>query len=521
MWDKSEYYTYKDGMLFLGWDGQREIGVRTERHAITIAGAGAGKGACVIVPNLKRWPHSVLVIDPKGEAAEITTNDRASMGQAVYVIDPFNSAKVDKRYRATYNPLDALNVKSPTVREDINAITDGIIMRHDPRHALWDNNAQIILSGLIAYTKLAAPSQEQNLTSVRRMLREGNIEDVARNMDLWSQCAGLPQAAARVILGEKGNEYVGNARENTAWLDSPSIQSALSSSSFSLYDLKRKKISVYLVLPVNYLGEHGRFLRLFVRCSIAAMARKMPGTGLRSNQCLFLLDEFYSLGRMDEISKAAGLMRGYGLQLWPILQDMGQLLTLYGREGAETFFANADLHQFFGNTDQLTLGFISSCLGVTDIDEVSAPPSAPITSSFSAGGAISSLSGMSRNSNMRITGGLLGAFISAGEGWGNSALQADYQDKMQEYQRELQKVGKPRLTPEQVAKIIQHKDDVVADGSINFLFGSNRLKLFLSPYFRNNVFRFTEKDSDDDILGVIVVIAFIVAVGYLVYLFFS
>lgn len=34
------------------------------------------------------------------------------------------------------------------------------------------------------------------------------------------------------------------------------------------------------------------------------------------------------------------LMAGYGLQLWPILQDMSQLRDLYGAR-ADTFVANA------------------------------------------------------------------------------------------------------------------------------------------------------------------------------------
>ena len=45
---------------------------------------------------------------------------------------------------------------------------------------------------------------------------------------------------------------------------------------------------------------------------------------------LFLLDEFAALGRLEAVERAMGLMAGYGLQLWPILQDMGQLKDLYG-----------------------------------------------------------------------------------------------------------------------------------------------------------------------------------------------
>ena len=45
---------------------------------------------------------------------------------------------------------------------------------------------------------------------------------------------------------------------------------------------------------------------------------------------LFLLDEFAALGRLEAVERAMGLMAGYGLQLWPILQDLSQLRALYG-----------------------------------------------------------------------------------------------------------------------------------------------------------------------------------------------
>lgn len=43
---------------------------------------------------------------------------------------------------------------------------------------------------------------------------------------------------------------------------------------------------------------------------------------------LFLLDEFAVLGRLEAVERAMGLMAGYCLQLWPILQDMNQLKDL-------------------------------------------------------------------------------------------------------------------------------------------------------------------------------------------------
>ena len=48
-------YPYRTGGLFLGVDeNMREVGISTDRHAITIAGSRAGKGACLLIPKIGR-----------------------------------------------------------------------------------------------------------------------------------------------------------------------------------------------------------------------------------------------------------------------------------------------------------------------------------------------------------------------------------------------------------------------------------------------------------------------------------
>ena len=54
-------------------------------------------------------------------------------------------------------------------------------------------------------------------------------------------------------------------------------------------------------------------------------------------------------------------MAGYGLQIWPILQDMSQLKDLYG-ERANTFIANAGVQQVFGMNDFETAKWLSQMI---------------------------------------------------------------------------------------------------------------------------------------------------------------
>src|SRR5262245_6114960 len=45
---------------------------KEDRHLLTIAPTGAGKGRSVIITNLLRFEGSVIVIDPKGETWHVT-----------------------------------------------------------------------------------------------------------------------------------------------------------------------------------------------------------------------------------------------------------------------------------------------------------------------------------------------------------------------------------------------------------------------------------------------------------------
>jgi type IV secretory pathway TraG/TraD family ATPase VirD4 len=351
---------YQPGSIFLGLsETGREVGLKTERHTMTVAGSGTGKGATLIIPNLRRWPHSALVIDPKGENAEQSWREREAMGQTVHVLDPFHASDVPDRLRKSFNPLDLIDPAAISYREDIRVIADGLVMRYRAQDGMWDNGAVSVLAGIIAHAVAAAPPGQATLATVRQILTEPD-EDRAKIFEAMGKSADpVARSAGSIGLSKsrKNQEYVSGAADNTEWLDSAPIAALLSASSpdFDLADLKNGKTTVFLVLPPDYLSDHARFLRLFVRCALSVMARSREG-----GKCLFMLDEFAALGRIDEIAKnALGLGRGYGVQLWPFLQDLGQLQNLYGEAGLQAFFSNSDAHIFFGVTDDQTLETIS------------------------------------------------------------------------------------------------------------------------------------------------------------------
>jgi hypothetical protein len=82
----------------------------------------------------------------------------------------------------------------------------------------------------------------------------------------------------------------------------------------------------------------------------------------RDHATLFLLDEFYALGRLQPLAKSAGAMAGYGVLLWPIIQNIGQVQELYPQNW-ETFLGNAGLWTAFAMNDETTKKYLSDRLG--------------------------------------------------------------------------------------------------------------------------------------------------------------
>ena len=91
----------------------------------------------------------------------------------------------------------------------------------------------------------------------------------------------------------------------------------------------------------------------------SVMERTLANSGL---PVLFVLDEFPVLGRMQSVESAAGLMAGFGVKLWVILQNIGQLKRHYAQSW-ETFVANSGVITAFGVTDQESLQVLSAKLG--------------------------------------------------------------------------------------------------------------------------------------------------------------
>ena len=501
-------YPYRPGSLFLGVDNntKREVGISTERHAIAVASSRTGKGASLLIPNLLRWPGSALNVDPKGENADATAEHRANIGQTVGVLDPYRASHVPDALRCSINPLALVDPSSLRARVDLEAIADGFIRRFDPKHGQWDEAGTGIGAGLMAYVLETAPPEFRTMSSVRRLMMQTDegLRETTAAMLTTEAMGGLAKDAAISILRaltspdsvEAGG--FGRLKKETSWMDDKAMASILTGNNpFPLETLKNGTGTLYLVIPGDILAERSGFLRLFVRIALMVMARtlnKPPQPGQPPPpRCLFLLDEFYSLGRIDLIATAAGQMPGFGVTLFPFVQELGQLRDLYGSNLSETFFSNADAAIFFGVSDSITAEYVSRRIGAVQPHEIGEAPTMGSGINPITGATVGAMLGSTGQPYSRTTGAVVGGMVGMMGSAIHDAQTRATQHKMNQYQQRAMTVGRPRISPEEVQFYTGKPDGAsVAQAMIAFVKAGDVLGLRLAPYFDETLRKFTE-----------------------------
>jgi len=356
--------------------------VRAPRHhMISIAQTRSGKGVSLIIPNLITYRGSVLVIDPKGENAWITAARRRALGQKTFILDPWD--EVNRRYgslpgagppeaTARFNPLSILDPGSDEFGDDLAYLADSLIITESSRDPYWENTARELWAGLMAFVvENPAYSDYASLALARKLLMRSNEElgrTIRTAIDLGPGAVAAQKLAQFKDLNESTSlmSVVSSARTQTAFLDNVKLSASMESSDFGFEEICTGNASIYLVLPPDKLDTYARWLRLMVSAGLRAVARGGSRSPL-GLPALFMLDEFGTIGKLDAVARAYGLMAGLGMILWTFSQDLNQLKRDYP-DHWQTFIGNSQAVTCFGVGDNFTAEYVSKMLGTQTIE---------------------------------------------------------------------------------------------------------------------------------------------------------
>ena len=393
----------------------------TELHTVVFGANGKGKGTRLLMPNLLQMSgSSIVVVDPKGELAAVTAEYRRTLGRVV-IINPFGVLVDHPGYEDLksegYNPLARLDPSSPKFNSETSLLAQALVWvssNDGGNSKYFSGSARALCSAIIMQTVIEARAAGKvpTMARVRELLCQPSMEG---NDRLGMEAIGLPALAEEMykspIVGlrnkaaqftEWNKETGGIARTamiETEFFDDDPIIDDMSKGTFDFGDLKREPMTVYLILPPEMMERHAKWLRMVLTGAIQSVMRPRKSGEPR---VLFMLDEFFALGHLEIIANVWALVRGYGISIMPILQDLGQLKELYPKNW-ETFIGNAGVTVSFCPNDMTTAEWLSRRAGDTTRELVTINRSKSTTSGTSGGSSTGGQGSTSSGWNHSVT----------------------------------------------------------------------------------------------------------------------
>lgn len=314
----------------------------------------SGKGVSIVLPNLVTYTDSVVVLDIKLENFIKSGGFRQKHGHEVFLFspsgyNPSNDEGADDIRSHRWNPFDYVRRHDAFRVGDILVMTNSLYPLTGDKNDIWNELAGKLFKGLALW-----------------MLDTENIKNVNPTLPYILTLTGVDGGLVKwmkneILLGYLSDETI---LEFNNFLDAPddtrgSILSnfvsplavfsdkvaaaAVSDSDFNFKDLRRKKTAIYIGIQPNTLGKFKKLINLFFEQLINENTKVLPENDpTLKYQCLLLMDEFASIGRVQQISTSISFTAGYNLRFLLIYQSDSQLADkkVYDKEGAENILKN-------------------------------------------------------------------------------------------------------------------------------------------------------------------------------------
>jgi type IV secretion system protein VirD4 len=308
------------------------------------------------------------VVDMKGEIHAATAQARLDMGQKVHVLD-----LRDNGIPGSLNPLDLLAQSGTDHAAMARSMAAEMIERGSgERDRFWNDWAETMLSGGLAWLLADAPPEEKRLSKLFDMFNGDDVDyQLAVLLDQtgkeMNRSAKSAFAAYLQLPGENTRPSVlGTTQTHLRLLDSDLIRRLTDTSSIDIPALVAgEPMSLYIIVPPSRITAFRPILRVWISGLILAMTQR---TELPAERTLLLCDEAGNIGKIDAMFTAATLLRSWGLTLWTLWQNVAQL-QIYGAE-ANTLVDNAGVIQVFGARNLRMAQDLANIIGGVSAEQI-------------------------------------------------------------------------------------------------------------------------------------------------------
>lgn len=345
-------------------------------NVLVVGGSGSGKTRFMVKPNLLQANSSFVITDPNGALLESTGSFLKSQG---YKIKLFNL--VDMKHSNCYNPFNY-------IRDDLGVLTliNCLIKNTTPPDAkasdpFWEKTETALLQALMFYLIKYRPKEEQNFTSVMRLLRAADVDENNPNAESLldkifkevakrnPQCISLKQYMVfKQGAGKTLKSILISCSVRLTVFNMKEIENLTGSDNIDLGSLGDEKQALFVIIPTaddtyNFLASmmySQLFETLYYHAENECEGKRLP------YHVRFMLDEFANIGQIPNFTQRLATMRQYEISCTIILQNLAQIKALY-KDDWEGMIGNCDSFLFLGGKEFSTLEYISNQLGEATI----------------------------------------------------------------------------------------------------------------------------------------------------------
>ncbi|EEW2545498.1 type IV secretory system conjugative DNA transfer family protein [Escherichia coli] len=352
------------------------------------AGTRAGKGAGIVITNLMKYWWSVIILDPKRECFNITSLiRRVILRQEVFKFDPFSSVThrfnplfyVSMGTSEGFNQLENLALIVYPYKTDgadagsyLNktagslfkslAVTLWFMIAKD-KPALKELDIEPLFS-MSKINLLFERADPENLLSFLSEIR-GDLKDKEKTLvDI-----GVSGLKAFIEMEDKTKAQLkSNFLNGLSPFSNPNVAKATDGNDFDLRQVRKKRMTVYFCISGDNARLAEKVTNIFFQLAIQVNLEKMPTDDPEiKHDCLFLLDEFPSIGAVDYIKSKSGLIAGYKLKLLIVYQVGSQLEEIYSYAGSKTLLASAPCKIVYSASDVKDARELSEAMGTKTV----------------------------------------------------------------------------------------------------------------------------------------------------------
>jgi type IV secretion system protein VirD4 len=377
-----------EGLLLGNFRGH-DIYLGGPQHAIVTAATRTGKTAGIVIPVLKTYTHSVVCADLKGELFQLTSAERKAMGHEIFKFSPYD----EKGETHRFNPFTALPDDPRTRFAEVQSIAAILYPDEAGKDPFWISMARGAFTAFASFMfeewdqwlREGYPGMDKNANtafpSFERILhlssgRGGDstqvwLGKVLKDKERYGFISNQTRTTFSNLASlaeQTHSSVIATMQAPLQQFLSPILAAATNASDFDVSDLRKKLMTIYMVIPPKKLGESSKLMNIFFSVAIGNNLDKTPQED-KSNkhQVLMLMDEFATMGRVDIVADRISIMAGYGVRVLAIVQSRSQLRSVYGADIAQSLITNFGVSVVFTPREQEDANEYSELLGYRTI----------------------------------------------------------------------------------------------------------------------------------------------------------